>query len=731
MVLYLREDGTLEVYSSENINQGSVNANRIDILSKLSQGVMFITFTLPNGQPTTPIELTETGISDGFHLWTMTMPAELTAYAGNLRVQLLYTVVGATLASTVATFTIKRGTAYVMPSASDNEWNTILNVLASINAERLEAEGYATGDQDGEPVEPGSQYYENNAKYYSEQAEESAQDAEANVTAVEELAGHVDAFTESAFLGADESKRWASGEHYAVNLVDKTGDFTVTVSDPKAYIIRTKYSRDVIRFVTQHTDWYVGDDFVMLSDYGLDYSGAISDGDYFELQTVIEDVTSGQPGYHDNSKYYKDLAKDYKDSAETSALVSEGYAVGTQNGADVGSSSPYYHNNAKYYSDNADEQASNAEGYSESAYNFKEQALGAASSAIQSAQTASQYLDEMDAKYSAKQDKKPDGTNDLIQNGKVAMQYIPDGIVGQVAFQGTWNASTGTPKKPYPSATKEGFYWICSAPGTKLPNGVETSIYFETGDWAIIIEHDDEEGDTWDKVDNTDAVHSVNGYIGDVVAKASGADIYGVEYDSIDGAVFSGEFHTLNADGEEDSVNATLNLPIIPGEGMTIEADDDREHLIVKPDLDVVQRKLPTVVNDRYLHTNATTGALEWSEVQQGSVVLNSASHVTLGDSQHTVVPALSSGQVVSAFNALVAGNIAIIHDAYDNVDTLVTERATIGNNASISCTYLGRLVLTYTVNNSSTVDLTFREISAHQITSVTVGTDTIDVVIS
>ena len=27
---------------------------------------------------------------------------------------------------------------------------------------------------------------------------------------------------------------------------------------------------------------------------------------------------------------------------------------------------------------------------------------------------------------------------------------------------------------------------------------------------------------------------------------------------------------------------------------------------------------LPTVVNDRYLHTNATTGALEWSVVQGG-----------------------------------------------------------------------------------------------------------------
>ena len=38
-------------------------------------------------------------------------------------------------------------------------------------------------------------------------------------------------------------------------------------------------------------------------------------------------------------------------SASTNALKSEGYAVGKQNGTDVGSGSPYYHNNSKYYSD--------------------------------------------------------------------------------------------------------------------------------------------------------------------------------------------------------------------------------------------------------------------------------------------------------------------------------------------------------------------------------------------
>lgn len=40
-----------------------------------------------------------------------------------------------------------------------------------------------------------------------------------------------------------------------------------------------------------------------------------------------------------------------KETAETKALVSEGYAVGEQNGVPVDETSPYYHNNAKYFSD--------------------------------------------------------------------------------------------------------------------------------------------------------------------------------------------------------------------------------------------------------------------------------------------------------------------------------------------------------------------------------------------
>lgn len=51
-------------------------------------------------------------------------------------------------------------------------------------------------------------------------------------------------------------------------------------------------------------------------------------------------------------------------SAETNALKSEGYAVGKQNGSDVGDTSPYYQNNSKYYSDRAKTDADRAAAYS-------------------------------------------------------------------------------------------------------------------------------------------------------------------------------------------------------------------------------------------------------------------------------------------------------------------------------------------------------------------------------
>ena len=80
------------------------------------------------------------------------------------------------------------------------------------------------------------------------------------------------------------------------------------------------------------------------------------------------DVGSGSTYYHANAKYYKEqadsdasAASGSASSASADALKAEGYAQGKQNGSDVASGSPYYHANAKYYSEQAAASAEAAE----------------------------------------------------------------------------------------------------------------------------------------------------------------------------------------------------------------------------------------------------------------------------------------------------------------------------------------------------------------------------------
>lgn len=55
----------------------------------------------------------------------------------------------------------------------------------------------------------------------------------------------------------------------------------------------------------------------------------------------------------DKAETAQGKAEDAQEAAETAQGKAEGYAVGKQNGTDVGSGSPYYENNAKYYASEA------------------------------------------------------------------------------------------------------------------------------------------------------------------------------------------------------------------------------------------------------------------------------------------------------------------------------------------------------------------------------------------
>ena len=97
------------------------------------------------------------------------------------------------------------------------------------------------------------------------------------------------------------------------------------------------------------------------------------------------------------------------------------------------------------------------------------------------------------------------GVATLDSGGKVPQSQIP--LMGDLNYQGTWNASTNTPTLTSSVGTK-GYYYVVDVAGSTNLNGITD---WQVGDWAIF------KGTVWQKVDNTDAVTSVNGQTGTVV----------------------------------------------------------------------------------------------------------------------------------------------------------------------------------------------------------------------
>ena len=96
------------------------------------------------------------------------------------------------------------------------------------------------------------------------------------------------------------------------------------------------------------------------------------------------------------------------------------------------------------------------------------------------------------------------GVAGLDAGGKVPTTQIPDSILGQLEYQGVYDASGGAA----PSSPQKGWFWIISVAGTI------NTVAYSVGDWIVY------NGTSFDKVDNTDAVTSVAGRIGAVTLNA-------------------------------------------------------------------------------------------------------------------------------------------------------------------------------------------------------------------
>ena len=123
--------------------------------------------------------------------------------------------------------------------------------------------------------------------------------------------------------------------------------------------------------------------------------------------------------------------------------------------------------------------------------------------------------------------------------------------VGAVNYKGTWNASTNSPALSSGTGNKGDYYVVSTAGNTDLDGITDWSI----GDWAIF------NGTVWQKVDNTDAVSSVNGQVGTVVLDA--ADV-----NAVADSVFVNVTGLLTGGGQLTG-NVAIDLANIPVANVT------------------------------------------------------------------------------------------------------------------------------------------------------------------
>jgi len=272
----------------------------------------------------------------------------------------------------------------------------------------------------------------------------------------------------------------------------------------------------------------------------------------------------------------------------------------------------------------------------------------------------------------------PLGVATLDAAGKVPTSQIP--MQGDLNYQGTWNASTNTPTLVSSVGTK-GYYYVVDVAGSTNLNGITD---WQIGDWAIF------NGSIWQKVDNTDAVTSVNGFTGtvvltttdvaegtnqyfttarartsvsagtgisydnatgvitnsspslggDVVGPASATDNAIARFDSTTGKVIQNSTVTINDNGTLEAVNGIsfdttpTSAPTAVG-SLSWNSSDGTLDLVMKGG-NVVQQ----IGEEQYYTVRNETG----STIANGTPVM--ANGVTAGSGRITVTPAIANGSI-------------------------------------------------------------------------------------
>jgi len=259
----------------------------------------------------------------------------------------------------------------------------------------------------------------------------------------------------------------------------------------------------------------------------------------------------------------------------------------------------------------------------------------------------------------------------LDVNSKVPLENINDALLGNVHYQGLWNATTNTPNLDL--VESKGHYYIC----TNTSETTRYGIIFNTGDWII------SDGINWGKVDNTDAVSTVFGRVGNVTAQSG-------DYNT--GQVTESTNKNYQTDVQKLFNDATSsiqtqfgnkqNVLTNPLTGVGSELDPNTYAL---QDGTILYHSVKWFVPTSTVSTSGTTVAsigTQFTSAMVGSkLIINGEWRIITAFTSTTVVTVASAYSV--NYSGVVAGSFGVYSKSIEIINGEILFYSTTGNNRS------------------------------------------------
>lgn len=290
-------------------------------------------------------------------------------------------------------------------------------------------------------------------------------------------------------------------------------------------------------------------------------------------------------------------------------------------------------------------------------------------------------------------------------------------VIGGSVFQSTWNATTNSPALVSSTGTK-GYYYIVATAGSTNLDGITD---WKVGDWAIF------DGSVWRKVDNTDAVSSVNGLTGAVSLDTSNvSDTSNKRYVTDADLVKLGNTSGTNTGDETaqrigDLVNGATEKTTPVDADMVGLMDSAASNILKKLSWANIKATLKTYFDTLYFGRNTstlssdfTTNSATYTDITGLSVTLEANSTYMIWITTPYSSPATNTGAGVSL---TVTGsptmrhvtrtqwtNTTVINSSNFSADDAGSIGTTVGTaNAIYGCTFLCTFV---TAGSTSVVQM-------------------------